>query len=99
MREYIDALPSGSFVALSHFIDPETPELSPLARELEHTMQNSPMGSGAFRIRAEIEAMFPGLEMIEPGLVALPDWWPDGPRLKPLFPEQLLVVGGVGRKP
>ena len=35
MREYIDALPSGSYVALSHFFDPETTEDSALARKME----------------------------------------------------------------
>ena len=55
MAEYIDALPSGSYVALSHFFDPEAiPELSELARKMEKVFMHSPMGSGRFRTRAEI---------------------------------------------
>jgi hypothetical protein len=100
MAEYIDALPSGSYVAISHFCDPETTsELSTLARRMEQVFLNSPMGSGRFRTRAEIEGMFPGLELIEPGLVRCADWWPDGPRIKPLDPVQHCIVGAVGRKP
>jgi SAM-dependent methyltransferase len=100
MAEYIDALPSGSYVALSHFFDPETtPELSDLARKLEHVFLHSPMGTGVFRVRAEIERMFPGLELVQPGLVRCSDWWPDGPRIKPLDPVQHCIVGAVGRKP
>jgi S-adenosyl methyltransferase len=100
MQEYIDALPSGSYVALSHFFDPEaTPELSELARKMEHIFVHSPMGSGWFRSRSEIEGMLPGLEMVEPGLVRCVDWWPDGPRIQPLDPVQHCLVGAIGRKP
>jgi SAM-dependent methyltransferase len=100
MDEYIDALPSGSYVALSHFCDPETtPELSELARKMEEVFRRSPMGTGMFRTRTEIEGMFSGLELISPGLVSCVDWWPDGPRIKPLDPVQYCIVGAVGRKP
>ncbi|MDQ2879771.1 MAG: SAM-dependent methyltransferase [Actinomycetota bacterium] len=100
MAEYIDALPSGSYVALSHFFDPETtPELSELARKMERLFMHSPMGSGRFRTNAEIEGMLPGLELIDPGLVECVNWWPDGPRIKPLDPVQYCIAGAVGRKP
>ncbi len=100
MQEYIEALPSGSYVAISHFFDPENPdELSELARKMEEVMLHSPLGSGVFRTRAEIEGMFPGLELVEPGLVRCVDWWPDGPRLKSLDPAQHCIIGAVGRKP
>jgi SAM-dependent methyltransferase len=100
MAEYIDALPSGSYVAISHFFDPQTTlELSQLARKMEQVFLHSPMGSGWFRTPAEIESMFPGLELVEPGLVRCADWWPDGPQLRPLDPVQHCIVGAVGRKP
>jgi SAM-dependent methyltransferase len=99
MAEYIDALAPGSYVALSHFWDPETTELSELARKMEQIMLHSPMGSGWFRTRAEIEGMFSGLELVEPGLTLCADWWPDGPRLTSLAPAQRCILGAVGRKP
>ena len=101
MAEYIEALPSGSYVAISHFCDPETTsELSELARKMEQVFRQSPLGSsGVFRTRAEIEGMFPGLDLVEPGLTPCADWWPDGPRIKPLDPVQHCIVGAVGRKP
>ncbi len=98
MKEYIDALPSGSFVAISHFSDPEN-EDSLTARKMEDFFLHSPMGSGTFRTRKEIEDLFPGLEMIEPGVTLCADWWPDGPRLKELNVAQRTISGGVGRKP
>jgi hypothetical protein len=99
MKEYIDALPSGSYVALSHFFDPETTEHSALARKMEEIFIHSPMGSGSFRTRAQIESMLPGLELVEPGLVRCSDWWPDGPRIKPMASVQYCIAGAVGRKP
>jgi hypothetical protein len=99
MAAYVDALPSGSYVALSHFFDPETEEFSPLARKMEEIFLHSPMGSGVFRTRAQIESMLGGLELVEPGLVLCADWWPDGPRVQPLFPVQQCIAGAVGRKP
>jgi hypothetical protein len=101
MAEYIEALPSGSYVAISHFCDPKTSsELSDLARWMEQVFLLSPLGSsGVFRTHAEIGEMFPGLELVEPGLIRCADWWPDGPRIKPLDPVQHCIVGAVGRKP
>jgi S-adenosyl methyltransferase len=98
MREYIDALPSGSFVAISHFLDPED-EYSEVARKMEDVFLHSPMGSGTFRTQAELLELFDGLELVAPGLVKCADWWPDGPRLKELNPVQHCIAGAVGRKP
>ena len=97
MREYIDALPTGSYVAISHFYDPEN-EFSKVARNMEEMFLHSMMGSGTFRTRAELLELFDGLELIEPGLVRCADWWPDGPRLKELNQVQECIAGAVGRK-
>ncbi|WP_020642239.1 SAM-dependent methyltransferase [Amycolatopsis balhimycina] len=98
MKEYVDALPSGSFVAVSHFFDPED-EDSATARRMEDFFLHSPMGSGTFRTQKEIEGLFPGLDMVPPGVVRCADWWPDGPRLKELNVAQRTIAGGIGRKP
>jgi len=104
MREYIDALPSGSYVVFSHFFDPETPELSSIARKIENILVNGPMGAGRFRTRPEILAMLDGVELIKPnaqagpGLAVCDEWWPDGPRLSPLSDAARCIVGGVGLK-
>jgi SAM-dependent methyltransferase len=98
MKEYVDALPSGSFVAISHFFDPED-EDSATARKMEDFFLHSPMGSGTFRTQKQIEDLFAGLEMVPPGVVRCADWWPDGPRLKDLNVAQRTIAGGIGRKP
>jgi SAM-dependent methyltransferase len=105
MKEYIDVLPSGSFVVFSHFYDPEVPELTELAKRIENILVHGPMGAGRFRTKDEIVAMLPGLEIIkpnattDPGLVACDEWWPDGPRLTPLSKAAQCIAGIVARKP
>jgi hypothetical protein len=100
MAEYIDALPSGSYVAITHFLDPETTPESELSRRIEEALLRSPLGGGLwFRTRAEIEGMLPGLELIDPGLIPCTNWRPDRPRTTPLDPVQHCLVAAVGRKP
>jgi len=98
MQEYIDVLPAGSYVAISHFLDPQTDEHSELARRMEDVFLHSPMGTGVFRTHEQITEMFCGLELIEPGLVRCADWWPDGPRIKALDPVSYCIAGAVARK-
>lgn len=105
MREYIDALAPGSYVAMAHFYDPEVPELTAVAKRIEEILVSGPLGAGRFRTRAQIEAMLPGLELLPPSLTGGPglsvadEWWQDGPRLKPLSDAARCVAGVVGRKP
>ncbi|MEV4143701.1 SAM-dependent methyltransferase [Amycolatopsis sp. NPDC049691] len=104
MREYIDALAPGSYVVLSHFFDPEVPELTEIAKRIEQILVQGPLGAGRFRTRVEIEAMLPGLEFLQPnatsgpGLAVCDEWWPDGPRLTPLSGSAKCVAGIVGVK-
>ncbi|MFJ7209930.1 SAM-dependent methyltransferase [Streptomyces sp. NPDC098789] len=97
MGAYIDALPSGSFVAISHFLDPED-EYSATARKMEDMFLHSMMGSGTFSTKAELQELFNDLEMITPGLVRCADWWPDGPQDRDLNAAQRSIAGGIARK-
>jgi hypothetical protein len=101
MKRYRELLPAGSYLALTHFFDPEDDDTgTALARYIEEvfTKDNS-MGSGYFRKQAEIEAFFGDLELLPPGVTRLNDWWPDGPSLRPHTAEDEIVIGGVARKP
>lgn len=99
MHEYVKALPSGSYVVLSHVLDPEEPQDSHAAKELEEAVARGSLGGATWRTRAEIEELFDGLELVEPGIVPLVHWWPDGPQLRPLGVAHRTIAGGVGRKP
>ncbi|MFJ2784644.1 MULTISPECIES: SAM-dependent methyltransferase [unclassified Streptomyces] len=73
VHAYVDALPSGSYLALSHFLDPEN-EYSGTARKLEGRLLHSLMGSGIFSTWAELAELFDGLELVDPGLVPCHEW-------------------------
>jgi hypothetical protein len=104
MHEYVEALPSGSFVAISHLYDPGDQD-STATRHLEDAARKGKLGAGTARTKAEILEFFEGLELIKPNATTDPDvievvkWWPDGPRFKPLGLGQRLIAGGVARKP
>ena len=100
VQRYLELLPSGSYLALSHFCDPqdEGPGTQ-LARFVEGVFSRSGLGPVTFRPRAEIAKFFDGLQLVEPGVGRLRDWWPDGPLLAPSSKEDDMILGGVARKP
>ncbi|WP_280426386.1 SAM-dependent methyltransferase [Nocardia carnea] len=106
MREYIERLPTGSYVAITNFWDPgeEDAELHDLARRLERAFVELGLGSGWYRTRSQQMEYFDGLELLSPGwneppgLTELEEWWPSGPSTRERFPEERLVLGGVGHK-
>jgi len=98
MKKYVDAVVPGSYTVVAHFFDPETPEHSEIARMMEDKFVHSPMGSGVFRTRNQLLELFPDQELIPPGLALCDDWWPDGPRVKPLNQVEECIAGAVGRK-
>ncbi|MGX7829443.1 SAM-dependent methyltransferase [Actinokineospora sp. 24-640] len=98
VRAWLDVLPAGSFLMLTHNWDPGHGEHSALARRLDAAFTNTPLAA-VHRSRTAISGYFDGLEMVDPGLALLHEWWPDGPRLRPLSGMNHLVLGGVGRKP
>ncbi|MCF2529497.1 SAM-dependent methyltransferase [Yinghuangia soli] len=93
VRAYLDALPSGSYLFLTHFHANGSPEATAVEEELHGAHD-----SGRFRSREEIEAFFGGLEVVEPGIVTVPYWRPDGAVAEPLTPAQKLLLGGIARK-
>jgi hypothetical protein len=94
---YVDAIPSGSYVAIAHFLDPE--DGNPLIGQLQEAFVASPISLGNFRTHERILSFLDGLELVDPGLVVVSDWWPDGPRVRPVAPVQRLAVGALARKP
>ncbi|MEU7925438.1 SAM-dependent methyltransferase [Micromonospora sp. NPDC049801] len=99
--ELIDALPSGSYVAISHFRDPgeRDPEGSRKAREVERVFNES-LGTGRWRTDEEILSFVDGLEVLEPGLVPLAEWRPAPGASAPQQTDTYhTFVGLLARKP
>ncbi|GIJ43305.1 hypothetical protein Val02_01910 [Virgisporangium aliadipatigenens] len=93
------ALPSGSHLALIHFWDPaeEHPDVSLKVRDAERVF-NETMGTGRWRRRTEIEAYFGDFALVEPGLVPLAEWRPDGTAQADQKDSYYTMICGVARK-
>ncbi|MGW0629901.1 SAM-dependent methyltransferase [Streptomyces sp. NPDC002758] len=85
-----DALPTDSYLVLSHatgdFAD----------RSAAQAVYNKATASLNLRSRTEIERLFDGFELIEPGLAQVPFWRPDAP--PPARSGEIGFYGGVARK-
>jgi S-adenosyl methyltransferase len=89
------ALPSGSYLALSHL----TGDVDPAAWEGVAAVYRRSGVTLRVRSRPDIERFFTGLELIEPGVRVLPAWRPDADAGDPPTDGQVSVYGGVARKP
>ncbi|GAA1592927.1 hypothetical protein GCM10009789_53700 [Kribbella sancticallisti] len=96
---YLDAFPSGSYLAITHLSNPhDGSRLAEFADAVEGKLRNA-WGSMTFRTPEEIRCLFAGVELLEPGLTRVSDWWPAGPnRITPTGASRLLQVG-LARKP
>ena len=91
----LDALPSGSYLAATHV----TPEYDPEMLYRAGQVYTERGLAGALRTADEFaELAFTGLEIVEPGIVPVSEWRPEGSGPHPLRAE-VNANGGVGRKP
>ncbi|GAB1331334.1 SAM-dependent methyltransferase [Streptomyces sennicomposti] len=90
-----EALPADGWLALTHATDEDRPDTAAAVGQLYRDRATSPVTA---RSRAEIESLFTGFELVEPGLVYVPLWRPDRAEEVPDNPSQYWVYAGVGRK-
>ncbi|GGM34000.1 hypothetical protein GCM10012275_01770 [Longimycelium tulufanense] len=97
LRRYRQVLAPGSCLAISHLTNDQGDES--LRRTI--TEYHAETNQNAYaRSHAEIVAMFDGFELVEPGVVGCAAWRPQGVGDFSDDPTtNLLVYGGVGRKP
>jgi hypothetical protein len=93
MQALYRALPAGSYVFIHHMLDSDDPDSAALQTEMQKGL-----GRSRFRTFGEIRELFAGLELVEPGVVLVPDWRPDTPDV-PHHPVLKLAAAGVARKP
>jgi S-adenosyl methyltransferase len=90
------ALPSGSYLALSHL----TGDFDPAAWAGVVEVYRRSGVTMKVRPRPDIERFFAGLDLIDPGVVSLPRWRPDPSDVgNPPSDAAVSVYGGVARKP
>ncbi|GAB3486227.1 SAM-dependent methyltransferase [Nocardiopsis coralliicola] len=92
VERYLEHLPPGSFLVISHLEKDSQPER---ARFLEQ-MYESTSSPGQIRTQAEVRRFFDRAALLDPGVVHLADWRPrEG---EPRYgSDQVWAVGGVGR--
>jgi hypothetical protein len=97
IARFRDAVAPGSYIAISH----GTAEGAKLSEEqvaegADHFKRTTtPL---AMRGRAEVERLFDGLELVEPGLVWTIEWRPEHPDEVIDEPARCAAYAGVGRK-
>jgi S-adenosyl methyltransferase len=89
-----DALPAGSYLALSH----ATGDFRPAAAGQAAAVYDQATSPVILRTHAQVAAFFAGWDLVEPGLVQVPLWRPDGKPPRPRELDRVWVYGGVGRK-
>ncbi|MER5864713.1 SAM-dependent methyltransferase [Kitasatospora sp. NPDC002040] len=93
VRRLLDALPSGSFLALSHatadFTDPDQAAKGP-------AVYKAATAQLTFRSKAQVTGFFDGLELLEPGVVTAPHWHPD--QEPQSSDSEVAIWAAVGRK-
>ncbi|OIJ63914.1 SAM-dependent methyltransferase [Streptomyces mangrovisoli] len=92
---YRDAVPDGSWLALTHATDEDRPETAAAVGQLYSSRATSPVTA---RSRAEIGELFDGFDLVDPGLVYVPLWRPGPQDEIPENPSQYWVYAGVGEK-
>ncbi|MGF1427652.1 SAM-dependent methyltransferase [Kitasatospora sp. LaBMicrA B282] len=94
VRKLVDALPSGSYLALSHgtadFLSPEQAQRGP-------AVYCAATERLTLRSREQVARFFDGLELLEPGIVTVPRWRPELPERE--GDAVTGIWGAVGRKP
>ena len=88
-----DAMPSGGYLVVSHPTqDFRTSQVNEVAGAY-----NRAKAPAVARRKSEIERVFDGFELLEPGVVQTPLWRPDGEVTPDL--DLIWMYGAVGRKP
>jgi hypothetical protein len=90
-----DALPAGSYLVASHALQGILRGDS--AGKVKEQYKKNVASGATLRDREEILRFFTGFELVEPGLIRVPDWRPD--ELQVPDAGQVWVLGAVGRKP
>jgi SAM-dependent methyltransferase len=93
IAQHRDAIVPGSYLAIAHGVDNRPDETKRLVELFERTP--TPVMP---RTAPQIEAMFDGFDLVEPGLVWAPLWHPETPHEVPQQPEMSANLVGVGRK-
>jgi hypothetical protein len=87
------AVPAGSYLVISHpAADLQAAAMAGMATRLNQLMAQRVKP----RSKAEVTAFFDGLDLVEPGVIRVPEWRPDHPEDAA---GKSTMWGGVAEKP
>lgn len=98
LTTYLDRVSSGSCIAMSHIT---VDDATPIAREQLQNLEReygSTSNPAYLRTRTEFEALFGGLDIVDPGVVYAADWKSVQP-VDPHDPARPCFYAAVGYKP
>ena len=87
-----DALPPGSALVLSHASLEGRPDQAQNHQELYRSTP-TPL---TMRTQEQITSLFEGFDLVDPGVVYLPEWHPENPLTVGEHPERMTGMAGVG---
>ncbi len=93
VKDLVDAVPPGSFLALTH---PARDQVE-VATRAEESLSKSMGQKVTFRTHEQVSRFFAGLELADPGVVAIQDWRPES--IHDINSAPTAMWGGVARKP
>ncbi len=92
VRQLMAALPPGSYLLLSHVASDIEPEkMAEVGKRLNRLLAQR----GWYRSQSEVAGFFAGLDLVEPGIVAVQHWRPDS---EVEAARRSAMWGGVARK-
>jgi hypothetical protein len=89
----MDGTPAGSYLVIAHPSSDIRPQAS---AEMAASLNESVAQKRAYRDHAQVSRFFAGLDLVEPGVVPLPQWRPDN---DDEARAPTMAWAGVGRKP
>lgn len=93
VAEYRDAVPSGSYLAISHGSLDGVSQAGVTSGERVQALYQRTDAQLVLRSRADVTCFFDGMDVVDPGVVLLPEWRPD------CDDAYISAYVGVARKP
>lgn len=92
--QFRDAVTPGSYLVVSHGSD----EVRRAAAQQAKKLYESANDKGTFRTRSRVRELFADWQLVDPGVVWVPEWRPDWPDEVGPEPSDSVMIAAVGRK-
>jgi hypothetical protein len=98
-RRYVEALPAGGYLTISHFSDPALIGADPVGIGAANKVYKTTTNPAIWRTREQIEELFTGVELVPPGIAHVMEWRGEADLGIRETRDRVPMHAGVGRKP